>query len=360
MKHLESSLTRAALLFFSPHPLEVSEEGCNFVGDKKKIRKEDMRVFKLPRALVGCRKEEDFRRLIDENNMRLLLPETVFGFKGNFFKNIQDLEFENLNQFNKELYRSFVGFYEKETGMSPSDETTLWVFNNAYRIALDGMYETLFNIRKRVEDLSKIVIEEGTSYYTFLRDKEEVVAVLCMAHNIFGEEEKSNEKAQGIRYLIKGAYDSFIREMEYAALPTISADTVITFTEDKEKQNAEHRMETDTGEPNAADNEKKIRAAIEEWLKEAERKKNQWFAVFKALEVRGHQADDMENFCNRMHEWGYDKKHLSYDSVSKVNQWGLPDKPSDWIPLQRTETGKELKMIKAYIAFTECLRKQGL
>ena len=125
-----------------------------------------------------------------------------------------------------------------------------------------------------------------------------------------------------------------------------------------EKNTAKDETTTnDADELDTDEKDKKIQAAIDEWLKGDSRDKCHWFAVFKALVARNLQPNDMKVFCERMHDWGY--KQVTYSSVSKPNQWGLPDKTAEWVPMQREAKGRILKMIKALTAFTRCLRNQG-
>jgi hypothetical protein len=169
--------------------------------------------YKLPHALVGCEKEEDFKLLITANNQQIHFFEEETGkhFEGNFFKTIKDLEFNSLNQFNVNLYRSFARFYEKEIGKYPSDEITLWSFNNAYRIAMDGLREPLrFNINIYEEGLSVVRIQE----MWIPRDRQEVVAVICMAYAILEEEEEKSAKLNYVLSLTRASYHSFIKKMK--------------------------------------------------------------------------------------------------------------------------------------------------
>lgn len=169
--------------------------------------------FKLPRALVGCKKEEDFKLLIATNNQQIQFfeEETGKSFKGDFFKNIKDLEFNSLNQFNVNLYLSFVRFYEKEIGKYPSDEITLWSFNNAYRIAMNSLSNpTLFTISIYERALSEVTVHG----IRIPRDKQEVAAVICMAYLIMEEEEEKSSKLKYFLLLAKANYNSFIRKMK--------------------------------------------------------------------------------------------------------------------------------------------------
>lgn len=109
---------------------------------------------------------------------------------------------------------------------------------------------------------------------------------------------------------------------------------------------------------NLDDKDQKIRAAIYEWHTSGERQQNHWFAVFKALVSRNLQADDMKAFSDRMIQWGYEE--AKHGSILKGNQMGLPEVPSEWIAMQRTEKGKRLKMIQAFLDFRDCLKNQGL
>lgn len=190
--------------------------------------------YKLPHALVGCEKEEDFKLLITANNQQIHFFEEETGkhFEGNFFKTIKDLEFNSLNQFNVNLYRSFARFYEKEIGKYPSDEITLWSFNNAYRIAMDGLCEPLqFNINKYEKALSEVKIQG----ITIPRDRQEVVAVICMAYAILEEEEEKSAKLNYVLSLTRASYHSFIKKMKNTQDATAPSNTTETATETEEE-----------------------------------------------------------------------------------------------------------------------------
>lgn len=190
--------------------------------------------YKLPHALVGCEKEEDFKLLITANNQQIHFFEEETGkhFEGNFFKTIKDLEFNSLNQFNVNLYRSFARFYEKEIGKYPSDEITLWSFNNAYRIAMDGLCEPLqFNINKYEKALSEVKIQG----ITIPRDRQEVVAVICMAYAILEEEEEKSAKLNYVLSLTRASYHSFIKKMKNTQDATPPSGTTETETEEEVK-----------------------------------------------------------------------------------------------------------------------------
>lgn len=190
--------------------------------------------YKLPHALVGCEKEEDFKLLITANNQQIHFFEEETGkhFEGNFFKTIKDLEFNSLNQFNVNLYRSFARFYEKEIGKYPSDEITLWSFNNAYRIAMDGLREPLrFNINIYEEGLSVVRIQE----MWIPRDRQEVVAVICMAYAILEEEEEKSAKLNYVLSLTRASYHSFIKKMKNTQDATPPSGTTETETEEEVK-----------------------------------------------------------------------------------------------------------------------------
>ena len=190
--------------------------------------------YKLPHALVGCKKEEDFKLLIATNNQQIHFFEEETGkhFEGDFFKNIKDLEFNSLNQFNVNLYRSFARFYEKEIGKYPSDEITLWSFNNAYRIAMDGLCEPLqFNINKYEKALSEVKIHG----IRIPRDRQEVVAVICMAYAILEEEEEKSAKLNYVLSLTRASYHSFIKKMKNTQDATPPSGTTETETEEDVK-----------------------------------------------------------------------------------------------------------------------------
>lgn len=171
--------------------------------------------YKIPHALVGCEKEEDFKLLITANNQQIHFFEEETGkhFEGNFFKTIKDLEFNSLNQFNVNLYRSFARFYEKEIGKYPSDEITLWSFNNAYRIAMDGLREPLrFNINIYEEGLSVVRIQE----MWIPRDRHEVAAIFCMTCSILSQETTPTAEIEILMDKIRRKYAN---EIEYFLPP---------------------------------------------------------------------------------------------------------------------------------------------
>lgn len=171
--------------------------------------------YKIPHALVGCEKEEDFKLLITANNQQIHFFEEETGkhFEGNFFKTIKDLEFNSLNQFNVNLYRSFARFFEKEIGKYPSDEITLWSFNNAYRIAMDGLREPLrFNINIYEEGLSVVRIQE----MWIPRDRHEVAAIFCMTCSILSQETTPTAEIEILMDKIRRKYAN---EIEYFLPP---------------------------------------------------------------------------------------------------------------------------------------------
>lgn len=218
--------------------------------------------YKLPHALVGCKKEEDFKLLIATNNQQIHLFEEEMGkhFKGNFFKNIKDLEFNSLNQFNVNLYRSFARFYEKEIGKYPSDEITLWSFNNAYRIAMDGLCEPLqFNINKYEKALSEVKIQG----ITIPRDRQEVVAVICMAYAILEEEEEKSAKLNYVLSLTRASYHSFIKKMKNTQDATPPYDTTETETEEEVKTTPPNHSYTEEEQKSIA---KVLRQEINEYI----------------------------------------------------------------------------------------------
>lgn len=218
--------------------------------------------YKLPHALVGCEKEEDFKLLITANNQQIHFFEEEMGkhFKGNFFKNIKDLEFNSLNQFNVNLYRSFARFYEKEIGKYPSDEITLWSFNNAYRIAMDGLYEPLqFNINKYEKALSEVKIQG----ITIPRDRQEVVAVICMAYAILEEEEEKSAKLNYVLSLTRASYHSFIKKMKNTQDATPPSDTTETETEEEVKTTPPNHSYTEEEQKSIA---KVLRQEINEYI----------------------------------------------------------------------------------------------
>ncbi len=178
-------------------------------------------------------------------------------------------------------------------------------------------------------------------------------------------DEQSAIRAIGRMLHAKGAAGRYIPTQVYQKYEQ-RIDNLANYTElehgakdsNEEKNTAKNENTTNNaGELDADEKDKKIQAAIDEWLKGESRDKGHWFAVFKALVVRNLQSNDMKVFCERMHDWGY--KQVTYSSVSKPNQWGLPDKPAEWVRMQREAKGRILKMIKALTAFTQCLRNQG-
>lgn len=220
--------------------------------------------YKLPHALVGCEKEEDFKLLITANNQQIHFFEEETGkhFEGNFFKTIKDLEFNSLNQFNVNLYRSFARFYEKEIGKYPSDEITLWSFNNAYRIAMDGLREPLrFNINKYEKALSEVKIHG----IRIPRDRQEVVAVICMAYAILEEEEEKSAKLNYVLSLTKASYHSFIKKMKNTqdATPPLSTTETATETEEEVKTTPPNHSYTEEEQKSIA---KVLRQEINEYI----------------------------------------------------------------------------------------------
>lgn len=165
--------------------------------------------YKLPHALVGCRKEKDFKHLIADNNLQIPMFEKEF--EGNFFKSVEDLDFDSLNQFNTDLYRCFTRFYEQEIGKRPSDEIVLWSFNNAYRIAMKGLSNPAQFI---ISEYEKAFSEKTVMGIRIPRDKQEIAAVICMAYAIMEEEEEKSAKLEYILSLAKANYNSFIRKMK--------------------------------------------------------------------------------------------------------------------------------------------------
>ena len=153
--------------------------------------------------------------MITANNQQIHFFEEETGkhFEGNFFKTIKDLEFNSLNQFNVNLYRSFARFYEKEIGKYPSDEITLWSFNNAYRIAMDGLREPLrFNINIYEEGLSVVRIQE----MWIPRDRHEVAAIFCMTCSILSQETTPTAEIEILMDKIRRKYAN---EIEYFLPP---------------------------------------------------------------------------------------------------------------------------------------------
>ena len=218
--------------------------------------------YKLPHALVGCEKEEDFKLLITANNQQIHFFEEETGkhFEGNFFKTIKDLEFNSLNQFNVNLYRSFARFYEKEIGKYPSDEITLWSFNNAYRIAMDGLREPLrFNINIYEEGLSVVRIQE----MWIPRDRQEVVAVICMAYAILEEEEEKSAKLNYVLSLTRASYHSFIKKMKNTQDATPPSSTTETETEEEVKTTPPNHSYTEEEQKSIA---KVLRQEINEYI----------------------------------------------------------------------------------------------
>lgn len=218
--------------------------------------------YKLPHALVGCKKEEDFKLLIVVNNQQMDFFEEETGkhFEGKFFKNIKDLEFNSLNQFNVNLYRSFARFYEKEIGKYPSDEITLWSFNNAYRIAMDGLCEPLqFNINKYEKALSEVKIQG----ITIPRDRQEVVAVICMAYAILEEEEEKSAKLNYVLSLTRASYHSFIKKMKNTQDATPPSGTTETATEEEVKTTPPNHSYTEEEQKSIA---KVLRQEINEYI----------------------------------------------------------------------------------------------
>lgn len=218
--------------------------------------------YKLPHALVGCEKEELFKLLIAENNQQIHLFEEETGkhFEGDFFKNIKDLEFNSLNQFNVNLYRSFARFYEKEIGKYPSDEITLWSFNNAYRIAMDGLCVPLqFNINKYEKALSEVKIHG----IRIPRDRQEVVAVICMAYAILEEEEEKSAKLNCVLSLTRASYHSFIKKMKNTQDATPPSGTTETETEEEAKTTPPNHSYTEEEQKSIA---KVLRQEINEYI----------------------------------------------------------------------------------------------
>lgn len=218
--------------------------------------------YKLPHALVGCEKEEDFKLLITANNQQIHFFEEETGkhFEGNFFKTIKDLEFNSLNQFNVNLYRSFARFYEKEIGKYPSDEITLWSFNNAYRIAMDGLREPLrFNINIYEEGLSVVRIQE----MWIPRDRQEVVAVICMAYAILEEEEEKSAKLNYVLSLTRASYHSFIKKMKNTQDATPPSGTTEIETEEEVKTTPPNHSYTEEEQKSIA---KVLRQEINEYI----------------------------------------------------------------------------------------------
>lgn len=179
-------------------------------------------------------------------------------------------------------------------------------------------------------------------------------------------DEQSAIRAIGRMLHAKGAAGRYIPTQVYQKYEQ-RIDNLANYTElehgakddNAEKNTAKDETTTnDADELDTDEKDKKIQAAIDEWLKGDSRDKCHWFAVFKALVARKLQPNDMMVFCERIHDWGY--KQVTYSSVSKPNQWGLPDKAYEWIDMQRTARGKELKMIQAFLDFRDCLKNQGL
>ena len=158
-------------------------------------------------------------------------------------------------------------------------------------------------------------------------------------------------KGAAARYIPTEVYQQYEQRIDKLAnWPSPLQESAKEDNEEKDTANADHTPH-DAGELDADEKDAKIRAAIEEWLKGGKRGKGHWFAVYKALVVRNLTSDDMKHFCKQMHDWGYKQEQLTYDSLTKAKPKELPDKPSEWIVLQRTAKGSVLKMIEAYIAF---------
>lgn len=200
--------------------------------------------------------------MITANNLQIHFFEEETGkhFEGNFFKTIKDLEFNSLNQFNVNLYRSFARFYEKEIGKYPSDEITLWSFNNAYRIAMDGLREPLrFNINIYEEGLSVVRIQE----MWIPRDRQEVVAVICMAYAILEEEEEKSAKLNYVLSLTRASYHSFIKKMKNTQDATPPSGTTETETEEEVKTTTPNHSYTEEEQKSIA---KVLRQEINEYI----------------------------------------------------------------------------------------------
>ena len=198
--------------------------------------------------------------VVNNQQMDFFEEETGKHFEGKFFKNIKDLEFNSLNQFNVNLYRSFARFYEKEIGKYPSDEITLWSFNNAYRIAMDGLCEPLqFNINKYEKALSEVKIQG----ITIPRDRQEVVAVICMAYAILEEEEEKSAKLNYVLSLTRASYHSFIKKMKNTQDATPPSGTTETATEEEVKTTPPNHSYTEEEQKSIA---KVLRQEINEYI----------------------------------------------------------------------------------------------
>lgn len=428
--------------------MEVSEEGCNFVGERKirsmkKIEDYKLPTFRIPMKVLECMKRAVERAIHDSNDWAAhrAAPEvveiTVWKYRP-IFESISDCEFKKkwtINATFKEVIDAVFDVMD--------EVTVLHILNDAYAIAIDtmnndfpewqiGKYRSIAAATSsnvivqqmvmafavsliypecpQAPSLLKITLSDNPIAYTIhetilgLREIDEFI----MDADSRPEEEKWEEKRKVKLAELKHILEE-ITPKKYHVGPFL--DTILGYAEtlppaeqrvighmlhaeggiggcisEKVYQNYEQRIDKlanckeselggkdDNAEKNTAKDEtttndadeldtdekdKKIQAAIDEWLKGDSRDKCHWFAVFKALVARNLQPNDMKVFCERMHDWGY--KQVTYSSVSKPNQWELPDKAYKWIDMQRTARGKELKMIQAFLNFRDCLKNQGL
>lgn len=138
---------------FPPYLLEVSGEGCNFVGEKKIRKRNDMAEIKLPKCLT----EKEANTIRDYNDLILSkLPEEERtrkiprflasvdcpqrGPRYSPFKSIDDVE-TNTECFNKKLYLGLLDAYEANTydNSLPTPEVVLMLFNGAYAMSIHAL-----------------------------------------------------------------------------------------------------------------------------------------------------------------------------------------------------------------------------
>ena len=185
-----------------------------------------MGEYKLCRALEGCREEEYFRWIVEQENK--IIPLLYHFFDSNLFKGIDDLDKEALNEFNLTLRHRLEEFYEKELNKFATDGFILWAFNKAYRIALTIIAYPLENSLRDIEDGLSEFRENGVWGY---RDKIEITAVMCMVHNIVQQELPSVGDHTFLFWEIACKYNTHISRFNQTQTPVPEKSTSTTATE---------------------------------------------------------------------------------------------------------------------------------
>lgn len=323
-----------------------------------------MNEIKIPCVALGTKTEELIRDAIEvkrENNA------IKRRFIRQIFSDASQLE-RGTNQFNTSLYKSILEYGASEhffKPWTPSTEVLLEIFNRAYKIATIAInmevpldrYADFWDMATIWEELDpETAAWVGESHQ---RNLPVLYATFAMVHAIVDREKDKSEFIED--FLDTMRTDEDVNEaMDF--FPPADKQGVVTLKNDSVSSAPEHSNYTPAPTPQREENElkekeDKIKIAINNWLAQKKRDKNQWFVVYKLLLSRNLTSKYMKVFCEQMSEMGF--KDVTYDSVAKSIGRELPEALSEWPSRKYKESGVKLKMIQAFEDFKKCLKEQG-